>query len=237
MTDRRWRTCWQGSNRARCWRTGLEPNINEIATVSSPGSLMSLCAPRLVNICSRFRACRPGRWRAVSLLAGVIGGWLVFGLCPGLAYAAHEISEPQGGTFDHPEEHWGGRYTLIRTGPTVTATFSTTRSPVQHYARQAPTVLFTLPAGYRPGTPVIWEVEGFPVQSDGAPEASPEPRRFRLQVGPAGTVRGRCRGGRRGASALYRDAGLAGGRDRAPGVCPYPRCAGRPAGGPALAPS
>ena len=186
-------SCWFRLDETKCRSPSSlarpATNINEIATVSSPGSTMSLCTPRLANICSRFRACRPGRWRAVSLLAGVIGGWLVFGLCPGLAYAAHEISEPQGGTFDHPEEHWGGRYTLIRTGPTVTATFSTTRSPVQHYARQAPTVLFTLPAGYRPGTPVVWEVEGFPVQSDGDPGTSPEPRRFRLQVGPAGTVR------------------------------------------------
>ncbi len=94
------------------------------------------------------------------------------------------------GVFTDPAAHWMGRYHLRRVDGVVTATFSSTRSPVQHHARQLPTVLFTIPAGFRPVAPITWAVEAWHVQADGSPHPSlTEPVRFLLRVHKNGTVR------------------------------------------------
>ncbi len=95
------------------------------------------------------------------------------------------------GPYAHQTEHHQSRFALRRTGETVTGVLTTARSPVQYFARQAPTVLFSVPPGYRPREPVVIEVEeAQPVDREGqVVDDQPEGRTFRLQVDPDGTVR------------------------------------------------
>ena len=95
------------------------------------------------------------------------------------------------GRYDDQAAHHGGAYSLRRTGSQVTAQLRTTRSPVQHFARQAPEVLFTVPAGYRPAHEVQVEVTALqPVDEAGTFRAElPATRSFRLKVAPNGEVR------------------------------------------------
>ena len=95
------------------------------------------------------------------------------------------------GHYDDVEAHHEGTYALQRQGSLVTVQLRTTRSPVQHHARQAPTVLFTVPAGFRPAHRVQLEVTALhPVDEAGTelPEAA-SPSAFRVQVDPDGRVR------------------------------------------------
>ncbi len=98
---------------------------------------------------------------------------------------------PAEGVYANLAEHHAGRYTLQHTGSAcVRATLATARSPVQHWARQQPQPLFTLPPEFRPPFPVIRQATGQPVLSDGTPDpARPGTVRFRLQAEPDGTVR------------------------------------------------
>ncbi len=70
------------------------------------------------------------------------------------------------------------------------ASFMTTRSPVQHFARQKPVPLFTIPEGFRPVLEIEWDVEDWPVLSDGTLDPqNPEPRTFLMRISTDGTVR------------------------------------------------
>ena len=83
-----------------------------------------------------------------------------------------------------------GRYHLLRRDEFVEATFETTRSPVQAWARPQPQTLFRLPPEFRPPFPVLRRVAGRPVLADGSPDPTqPAPRPFRLQIEPDGRVR------------------------------------------------
>ena len=94
------------------------------------------------------------------------------------------------GAYGNPNEHHEGRFSLYRTEDRVTATFTTTRSPVQYWAHQHTEPLFHVPPAYRPPIPVVREVEGHHVLIDGTPDpAQPNPRRFQLKVDPDGAVR------------------------------------------------
>ena len=94
------------------------------------------------------------------------------------------------GAYGNLNEHHEGRFSLNRTGDRVAATFTTTRSPVQYWARQHAEPLFYVPPDYRPPVPVIREVDGHHVLIDGTPDpAQPNPRRFQLKVDPDGAVR------------------------------------------------
>ncbi len=88
-------------------------------------------------------------------------------------------------------EHHQSRFALRRTEETVTGVLSTSRSPVQHFARQAPAILFSVPPGYRPREPVIIEVKDAQhVDWSGQVlDDQPESQTFRLQVDPDGAVR------------------------------------------------
>jgi len=102
--------------------------------------------------------------------------------------AAAPVATTAEGAYENLAEHWTGRYFLVRRGTTVEALLSTTRSPVQHYARQNPQVLFTVPVGFRPAQPVIWTVPGWPVDRQGRVQPVGS-RLFDLQVTPDGAVR------------------------------------------------
>ena len=81
-------------------------------------------------------------------------------------------------------------FKLEQKGPTIVAEFATNRSPVQHYARQQPEILFTLPPGFRPALDLNWEVKGWPVTHDGLPTADQaDPRVFTVRVTRDGIVR------------------------------------------------
>ena len=100
--------------------------------------------------------------------------------CPGLE---------TGGAYLNRAEHEGGRYRLRRDGTRVTATLTVDRSPVQHWAREVPQPLFTVPEPFRPPYSVLRTAEGTPVLADGTPDPDhPEPRRFLLRVDPDGAV-------------------------------------------------
>ena len=93
------------------------------------------------------------------------------------------------GTYANRVEHADGRYALQLSGARVAATFATTRSPVQYWARDVAAPLFTVPDGFRPPYPILRTVEGRPVLADGTPNPDhPEPRRFLLRVDPDGAV-------------------------------------------------
>ncbi len=107
---------------------------------------------------------------------------------------AHAVPSPTpsltvSGTYDNRVEHADGRYVLQLSGTRVASTFSTTRSPVQYWARDVAAPLFTVPEPFRPPYSVLRTVEGIPVRADGTPDPDhPEPRRFLLRVDPDGTV-------------------------------------------------
>ena len=91
------------------------------------------------------------------------------------------------GDYDNLAEHANGRYELQLSGTRVAATFSTTRSPVPHAAREVPHPLFTVPEPFRPPYAILRTAVGTPVRADGTPD-HPEPRRFLLRVDPDGGV-------------------------------------------------
>ena len=92
--------------------------------------------------------------------------------------------------YENQVAHWEGTYRLEQWGSTIGAVLTSSRSPVQHYARQQPEILFTLPLGYRPALDLDWEVEGWPVTADGLPTADPAVHRtFTVRVSKDGTVR------------------------------------------------
>ena len=110
------------------------------------------------------------------------------------AQAESENSDQQStavvGAYGNLNEHHDGRFLLYRTGDRVTATFTTTRSPVHDWARQHAEPLFHVPSDYRPPIPVIRDVDGHHVLIDGTPDpAQPNPRQFQLKVDPDGSVR------------------------------------------------
>ena len=93
------------------------------------------------------------------------------------------------GIYDNLAMHTDGRYELQLTGTRVAATFSTSHSPVEHWARAVLLPLFTVPDPFRPPYPILRTVEGRPVHADGAPDpARLAPHRFLLRVDPDGGV-------------------------------------------------
>ena len=128
--------------------------------------------------------------RVMPLLLCMCLGWL-WAAVPVVAQdkapsPAAEVSGP----YRNLAEHHAGTFHLKREGNAVYATFRTDRSPVQHFARQQPKVLFTVPEGFRPAVAVTWEVSAEPVRTDGMPHPDrPDRRVFRMQVDTAGQVR------------------------------------------------
>ncbi len=128
--------------------------------------------------------------RVIPLLLCMCLGWL-WGAVPVVAQdeapsPAAEVSGP----YRNLTEHHAGTFHLKREGDAVYATFRTDRSPVQHFARQQPEVLFTVPEGFRPPVAVTWEVSAETVQEDGTPHPQHVDRRvFRVRVDPEGRVR------------------------------------------------
>ncbi len=94
------------------------------------------------------------------------------------------------GDYDNPAVHADGRYALQLAGARVAATFATSGSPVEHWARRTvPQPLFTIPESFRPPYSIRRTVEGTPVHADGTPDpARTAPHRFLLRVDPDGTV-------------------------------------------------
>ena len=93
------------------------------------------------------------------------------------------------GAYDNLAEHADGRYALQLAGTRVAATIATSRSPVQHWAKEVTEPLFTVPEPFRPPYPIRRTVTGTPVLADGTPDPDhPEPRRFLLRVDPDGAV-------------------------------------------------
>ena len=95
------------------------------------------------------------------------------------------------GLYRDQGAHREGNFALQRTEQTVTLHLGTVRSPVQHFARQAPVDLFTVPEGYRPTEIVFLEVTALrPVDVGGGPlDEPPVTEVFRVQVMPEGAVR------------------------------------------------
>ena len=107
---------------------------------------------------------------------------------------AHAVPSPipsltVSGVYENPVEHADGHYELQLAGARVAASFTTSRSPVQRWAKEVPQPLFTVPEPFRPPFSIVRTAEGMPVLADGAPDpARTEPHRFLLRVDPDGTV-------------------------------------------------
>ncbi len=83
-----------------------------------------------------------------------------------------------------------GAWKVKKSGTKVTATCSSSRSPVQYFARQRPEDLWTVPAGFRPTQIVTATVTGARhVNSNGSDHASTATHSFDLQVAKDGAVR------------------------------------------------
>ena len=133
---------------------------------------------------------RPSARRVLLLCLGLGLGWLWTAIP---VAAQGEVPSPAAemtGPYRNLAENHAGVFHLKREGDAVYATFRTDRSPVQHFARQQPKVLFTVPEGFRPPVAVTWEVSAQPVQADGTPHPDqPDRRVFRMHVDPEGQVR------------------------------------------------
>ncbi len=94
------------------------------------------------------------------------------------------------GKLHNQAENWEGWIRLEVQGNAVYAALQTVRSPVQYFARGQPEVLFTIPAGFRPATPITWEVNGQHVGTDGQLDSGRRDLQvFRLRVDTEGHVR------------------------------------------------
>ena len=83
-----------------------------------------------------------------------------------------------------------GRWAVSKSGTTVTANFSSPRSPVQYYARQNPQPQFVLPAGFRPTATVTRTVTGGTrVNEDRTPVPNAPAASFDLTIGTNGEMR------------------------------------------------
>ena len=100
-------------------------------------------------------------------------------------FTATEAAE---GEFDNLAEHHQGRYRLVKGGEYVSARLSSSRSPVQHYARVHPVPLFTVPEGFRPAVTVTRVVVGTAVHADGSDTETRTEHVFRVRISPAGDV-------------------------------------------------
>jgi len=128
-------------------------------------------------------------WRGLGVFCVLLGS-LGLGGYP-VAAQTPEGGEPPlatQGPYTNQAEHWTGRYHLLRTGTQVTATLTTRRSPVQHWARQAPQALLRLPEGYRPHRQVTWTTEASRVTVGGQPGQPAPAVPITLTALPDGTV-------------------------------------------------
>ena len=97
-------------------------------------------------------------------------------------------TEDAQGEFDNLAEHHQGTYQLAKGGVYVSARLSSSRSPVQHYARVHPAPLFTVPEGFRPAVTVTRAVVGTAVHADGSDTEARTEHVFRVRISPAGDV-------------------------------------------------
>ena len=125
--------------------------------------------------------------RSCFLLLSLLCAWLLQG---GQPLLAHEEQDLEGeGHFSQPAFHVESSFHVQRMGPTVSAVLTSTRSPVQFFARQKPTVLLTMPTGLRPTDTVVFAAEGLHLLKDGSAHPSrPGPLTFHIRVTPDGEV-------------------------------------------------
>ena len=127
---------------------------------------------------NRSRSAKRWRWMLLALALGLgLGGRPV--------WATGGIIYPLGGY------HGMGQYQLQVIGPSVLLNLTARNAPARQYQTgQKPTVLFHLSETWWPAAPVTWEVEGWPVLSDGTPDPQRTgPHVFTLQVDTQGVVR------------------------------------------------
>ena len=103
----------------------------------------------------------------------------------GTATAAASAS----GDFLNLATSWAGFWKVTKNGRQVTARFSSSRSPVQWYARQNPDKLFVLPEGFRPTSTVRHTATGTHVHEDGTFYAGSPRASFGLTIGTNGEMR------------------------------------------------
>ena len=82
-----------------------------------------------------------------------------------------------------------GRWAVWKAGTTVTANFSSPRSPVQYYARENRQPQFVVPVGFRPTVTQAHRVTGTRVNADRTPVAGAAPATFDLRMETDGELR------------------------------------------------
>ena len=108
---------------------------------------------------------------------------------PGGSNAPATAATQASGHYNNLANSWQGAWAVSKSGTTVTAAFQSTRSPVQHYARQNPQDLLVLPAGFRPTTTQDIRVTGVHVTITGEDYDQSPQQQFTLRVSTTGAVR------------------------------------------------
>ncbi|MCY3659455.1 MAG: hypothetical protein OXG36_10605 [Caldilineaceae bacterium] len=112
-------------------------------------------------------------------------------LALGLGLGGRPVSAMAGIIYPLGGYHGMGQFQLQVIGPSVLLNVTAKNAPARQYQTgQKPTILFHLPETWRPATPVTWEVEAWPVLSDGTPDPQGTgPHVFTIQVDTQGVVR------------------------------------------------
>ena len=93
------------------------------------------------------------------------------------------------GVYHNLVEYHDGDFQLQLSDERVTASFTTTRSPVQYWAPELIEPLFTIPAAFRPPFTITRSVEGLPVVIEGTPDTGqPNSRLFKVRIKGDGSV-------------------------------------------------
>lgn len=116
---------------------------------------------------------------------------MLLALVLGLGLGGQPVRATAGIIYPLGGYHGMGQYQLQVMGPSVLLNVTAKNAPARQYQTgQKPTVLFHLPETWWPAAPVTWEVEGWPVLSDGSPDPrGTGPHVFSLQVDTQGVVR------------------------------------------------
>ena len=164
-----------GSSQHNCAKISSPFEVNDFRKDSDPGQRFSLyLSPQRLG------------WVSALCLFCLLLTWLLSGCAED-----DSIGRILGfvGDYHNLAEHHDGKYHMELSDERVTATITTVRSPVRHWAREVAAPLFILPPEFRPPFPITRTVDGQLVDINGSPGPDlPATHRFRVRISEDGSV-------------------------------------------------